>query len=327
MTQSAPLNLTQRAPLVQISVSKKFLGTRGAIESFKFIESRTASASDRSILGTQRGRPILQLKSKNSSEQLPDKHPLRLQMTVAGGTERTQRPQTANAALAAPHLSLALLQTGRSTRTIAQVYNGIDNQTVDVNSPGHESVVANAVNSFLLKAEKGSFPFQAVASQTPDPDQTGSAPAELAGLDLTDIDELHPRTLIGEGKLVSQFVPERLHHDSSGKTSLRRSLQQPMQVEADAKTIKIKGDKAASGELIYNFKSWGQEHAVRISHQSGLAEQQKSAVLFHPTSSLVEQRLNEQVTNKGPNWVVQSTQDEQREGSKQYWTVPDEEEQ
>jgi hypothetical protein len=63
---------------------------------------------------------------------------------------------------------------------------------------------------------------------------------------------------------------------------------------------------------VYRFRSWGEQHAVRISPQPGTAAQQ---LALQPSSSLVEQRLSGHAGTPagGEHWVLQEHREDRRD--------------
>jgi hypothetical protein len=72
----------------------------------------------------------------------------------------------------------------------------------------------------------------------------------------------------------------------------------------------IVSDANADGTLLYKFRSWGAEHAVRIVPPA-LMGADSSSTFLQPSSQLVEQRLNVYggVTDSGDRWQLREHRD------------------
>lgn len=77
-------------------------------------------------------------------------------------------------------------------------------------------------------------------------------------------------------------------------------------------------DAKADGTLLYKFRSWGSEHAVRIVPPASMTTDDSSTFL-QPSSQLVEQRLNAYggITDSGDRWQLQEHRDATEEHKEQ----------
>lgn len=146
-------------------------------------------------------------------------------------------------------------------------------------------------------------------------------------------DNKKPEVTIGNAELAQPLNMEakdkenRIVFDSKnatneGRTPPRRRFISPLIQNTPSATIKVEGEKPIHSDIVYRFKSWGDEHAVHISRQPN---QRISQVLLQPTSDLVEQRLHDHVSNREGTWVVRSRQDEKGRGRHRLWLDGDEE--
>ena len=140
-------------------------------------------------------------------------------------------------------------------------------------------------------------------------------------IDCSGLELLAPRE---ESVKARQFFPQLQDNDKVLDSSLRRLFVAGQSQHEATTMFRKEGEKVPNSTLIYNFKAWGDQHAVRISHQPGYSHSQ---LMLQPSSNLVEQRLNDQVNSSGEAWVVQPHQDEQQEGRKPPWAETEEEEQ
>jgi len=94
---------------------------------------------------------------------------------------------------------------------------------------------------------------------------------------------------------------------------------------ANAANAASSGDGVAQDGWVYQFRSWGSQHAVRVSQTPGMNSASSSsfaALALHPTSALVEQRLNAHGDTPGRSdqWLLQEHGEEgrqQQQGSRQ----------
>lgn len=134
---------------------------------------------------------------------------------------------------------------------------------------------------------------------------------------LTDDSGSESLSFLEDNDKVRQVIPPLQDKDKVLDSSLHRRFMVG-QLQTESTTIfSTEGEKARNGEFIYRFRAWGDQHAVRISHHPS---QNHSQLLFRPSSNLVEQRLNDQVTSSDEKWIVQSHQDQQKNGAKYPWT-------
>src|SRR5450830_499279 len=101
---------------------------------------------------------------------------------------------------------------------------------------------------------------------------------------------------------------------------------------ANAANAASSGDGVAQDGWVYHFRSWGTQHAVRVSQTPGMNSASSSsfaALALHPTSALVEQRLNAHgdTTGRSDQWLLQEHGEEgrqQQQGSRQQQQEEDE---
>lgn len=103
-------------------------------------------------------------------------------------------------------------------------------------------------------------------------------------------------------------------------------------VATNAANAASSGDGGAQDGWVYQFRSWGTQHAVRVAHTPGMNSSSSSsfaALALHPTSALVEQRLNAHgdTTGRSDQWLLQEYGEEgrqQQQGSRQQHQEEDE---
>lgn len=121
----------------------------------------------------------------------------------------------------------------------------------------------------------------------------------------------------------SRVIFEPKNASNQARTSLRR-LGISRQIQNEPTTIVRKeGDKTTRTDLVYNFKSWGDKHAVHISRQP---DQSTTHLLLQPTSSLVEQRLHDHAYHRNETWAEGLRQDQEKDEKHWLWIEKDEEE-
>ncbi|MEB0010292.1 hypothetical protein QN379_22650 [Glaciimonas sp. Gout2] len=139
---------------------------------------------------------------------------------------------------------------------------------------------------------------------------------------LIDEKELQPLPLLGESDKLNQFSPQLQVKDKAFGNSLHKPF---TSVQSQSEPTTIFGKEAEqykNGELIYSFKAWGDQHAVRIAlHPS----QNHAQLLLRPSSNLVEQRLNDQVASSCEKWIVEPHQDDLQDGAKHRWIEEEDE--
>ncbi|ASU39603.1 hypothetical protein hmeg3_15810 [Herbaspirillum sp. meg3] len=103
-------------------------------------------------------------------------------------------------------------------------------------------------------------------------------------------------------------------------------------VTANAANAANSGGGVTQDGWVYQFRSWGTQHAVRVSQTPGMNSASSSsfaALALHPTSALVEQRLNAHgdTTGRSDQWLLQEHGEEgrqQQQGSRQQQQEEDE---
>ncbi|MBB3211527.1 hypothetical protein FHW67_000775 [Herbaspirillum sp. Sphag1AN] len=115
-------------------------------------------------------------------------------------------------------------------------------------------------------------------------------------------EELHQGQLAG---LNTGGRPEM----SSAMLKSESVMMQPT-IPQSSKAMAMASDAKADGTLLYKFRSWGSEHAVRIVPPAVMATDGASALL-QPSSQLVEQRLNAYggITDSGDRWQLREHRD------------------
>jgi hypothetical protein len=104
------------------------------------------------------------------------------------------------------------------------------------------------------------------------------------------------------------------------------------EVAAVAANAANSGGGVTQDGWVYQFRSWGTQHAVKVSQTPGMNSASSSsfaALALHPTSALVEQRLNAHgdTTGRSDQWLLQEHGEEgrqQQQGSRQQQQEEDE---
>lgn len=132
-------------------------------------------------------------------------------------------------------------------------------------------------------------------------------------------------------KMVSSDAPQHARKPAAATSPMPAA-----RTRADLAAAAQAGNSAAGGATqdgwVYSFRSWGGQHAVRVAQAPGMNSASPSSfasLALHPTTALVEQRLNTHgdVAGRSDQWLLQEYGEEgrqQQQGSRQQGQEEDE---